>query len=144
MPKRLALIFGASFLLTLQAFALTPPFGEKMLKEEADLIVQGEVGSDVKNEGVTESNNCSDTIKYVAPLKVVKACKGKAAKGAVLPVVIFHKNYQPGCVGDQDASLKAGDQGLYYLRKGDEGAWRPVHWDGVKLKESNGAWPQCP
>ncbi len=132
-------------LLSMNALALTPPYGEEMLKQEADLIVKGEVGDKIKKEGVVESTKCADTIKYVAPLKVVEVCKGDAKRDAVLPVVIYYKDYKRGCVGDQDASLSPREEGLFYLRPGAEkGTWRPVHWDGVKPMEKDGSYPKCP
>ncbi|HSA59758.1 MAG TPA: hypothetical protein VLJ37_08750 [bacterium] len=145
MIKRFGLIAGLVTFISTTAQALTPPFGAKMLKEQSDLIVLGGVGGKRQNGGIVESNDCADTVKYTAALTVTKVCMGKAKPGDVLPVVIFHKDYKRGCVGDQDASLDPGDQGLYYLRKGDdEGTWRPVHWDGVKLKEAGKPMPSCP
>lgn len=141
--KYLALI--AVLFLSTNALALTPPYGEEMLKQEADLIVKGEVGDTIKKEGVVEKNKCADTIKYVAPLKVVEVCKGKADKGSVLPVVIYYKNYKAGCVGDQDASYHPGEKGLFYLKQGgQEGTWRPVHWDSVVPLGKDGSFPKCP
>jgi hypothetical protein len=145
MIKRFSLIAGLVTFVSMTALALTPPFGAKMLKEQSDLIVLGEVGGNIKNGGIVESSDCADTVKYTATLTVSKVCMGKAKRGDVLPVVIYHRDYKRGCVGDQDASLDPGDQGLYYLRKGDdEGTWRPVHWDGVKRKEPGGPMPACP
>lgn len=145
MTKRFRLMFFVACLLSTNALALTPPYGEEMLKQEADLIVKGEVGDTIKKEGVVEKNKCADTVKYVAPLKVVEVCKGKADKGSVLPVVIYYKNYKAGCVGDQDASYHPGEKGLFYLKQGgQEGTWRPVHWDSVVPLGKDGSFPKCP
>ena len=127
-------------------FALTPPLPEKQLEEESDLIVEGIVEEPIRCLGKVDENKCYADRKYSVPMKVIKVKKGKAKKGEALKITFHYYDYgKSNCVGDQTAILHSGDQGIYYLRRLEDGTFMPVHWSGAQVKiHGNGDLPKCP
>lgn len=126
-------LWVVTFLTSLTALTLTPPWSPKELKRGADLIVKGEVGEPVKQISVDKMRN-ADVFSYVVPLKITKVIKSKGEKirpGRTIELFFRYYDYKEGIVGDQWAQHSPGEKGKYYLKKMEDGRWRQVHWSGV-------------
>jgi len=145
-PHKFLFVLLAFFFFSARVHALTPPLPQKELEEEASLIVEGEVETPVRCLGLEEKTQCFDKLNFTAPLKVQKVIKGSATTGKTLEVRFYYKDYgNSRCVGDQGAVLNSGDQGIYYLKKGQGDTYFPFHWSGVKLdRRGTGSLPRCP
>ena len=141
-----ALVIAGVILSAVSAFALTPPWTSEQLQEVSDLIVEGEVDKPIQCVGQVEQNKCFDKLKFKVSMKVQKVLKGKLRQGETIPVTFYFYDYEKSnCVGDQAAILHSGDQGIYYLKKFEDGTFQPVHWSGAQVKvHGTGSLPKCP
>jgi len=128
------------------AWALTPPWSDSMLEQDSDLVVEGEIGEPILCLGLVDQNKCFDKKKFSVPLKVKKVIKGKGKKEETLKLTFFYYDYsKSNCVGDQAATVRSGERGIYYLKKLGDGSYQIVHWSGAKvLKEGTKGIPKCP
>ncbi len=138
-------LFALFILSTSPLFSLTPPIPKETVQNQADLIVEGEVGAPIECFGKIEKEKCYDRVNYKVPLKIKKVLKGKETAKKIT-VTFFQNDYsKTRCVGDQGAKLISGDQGIYYLKKSaSENSFTPLHWSAVVLSvHGTGSLPEC-
>lgn len=142
---RQKILFAILFLMSANAFALTPPLAPEELLQRSDLVVEGVAQSPVRCLKRVDSNQCADIYRYQIPVKVSKVIKGTAKSGDLVPVTFQRWDYSKSkCVGDQGPNLLPDTGGTFYLKQGPEGTFDAFHWSAVKATQpGNGSLPLC-
>lgn len=130
-------------LISMPAWALTPPIEEADLMKQADLVIKGEVRDIQCAPQGFEQNACATTTWYIATLEVNTVKKGRWP-GRTIPILFRDLRFLKGCVGDADHVHRVGERGFYYLISRGDGHWAPINWSAVIVKHpGEGPLPFC-
>ncbi len=139
-PKMFVLLM---LLLSMPAWALTPPIDETDLMKQADLAIKGQViGIKCAPQGF-EQSTCATTNWYIATMEVNTVKKGRWP-GRTIPILFRDVRFLKGCVGDADHVHRVGERGFYYLVSRGDGNWAPINWSAVIVNHpGEGPLPFC-
>ncbi len=139
-PKMFVLLI---MLVSVPAWALTPPIEERELMREADLVVKGEITGIRCAPDAFEQSGHATTIHYIATLDVNTVKKGRWP-GRKISVLFWDVHYVKGYVGDADHVFHVGERGLYYLVSRGDGHWALINWSAAFVKRrGDGPLPAC-